>query len=41
MFSCLLNRFWIGTGLPEIQTLSYASRSKWPAVSTLKWVMLL
>ncbi len=41
MFRFLLNRFWIGTGLPEIQTFNSASRSKCPAVSTLKWVILL
>ncbi len=41
MFSCLLKRFWMGNGLPEIQTFSSASRSTWPAASTLEWVMLL
>ena len=41
MFKFLLNCFCIGVGLPEIQIFNSVSRSRCPAVSTLKWVMLL
>ena len=40
MLSFLLNCFWNGVALPEIQILSSASRSKVPPVSMLKCVML-
>jgi hypothetical protein len=36
----LVKVFSMGVGVPEIQIFSSASRSKVPAVSTAKWVML-
>jgi hypothetical protein len=41
MLSFLLNCFCTGVDEPEIQIFSSASRSKVPAVSMLKCVMLL
>ena len=40
MSTPLVKVFWIGTELPETQIFSSASRSKVPAVSTAKCVML-
>lgn len=40
MSTPLVKVFWTGVWEPESQIFSSASRSKWPAVSTAKCVML-
>ena len=40
MLNFLLNVFWMGAAVPDIQIFNSASRSNVPAVSTLKCVML-